>query len=168
MKHAIRMGFVAATLAVLTAAHAGAQVESIDTAAVPQRDVIAVVSRLFVAMQASDTAAARTTFLPGARVIPISENGPANGASSGLTVDQFVAFSGRNPAGTWIERIWSPHLRVSGPLAELWFEYDVYNGATPRSCGVNSVQLQRSSDGWKIFTMAFTSATTGCPARARP
>ena len=56
-------------------------------------------------------------------------------------------------------------MRISGPLADLWFEYDVYRGSTLDHCGVNSVQLQETTTGWKIVTMVFTSVTQGCAAR---
>jgi hypothetical protein len=35
-------------------------------------------------------------------------------------------------------------------------------------CGVNSVQLQETTTGWKIVTMAFTSLTQGCPPHPAP
>jgi hypothetical protein len=125
--------------------------------------VTAVVEKLFVAMRASDTAATRAAFVPSGRVIPIQ---PGAAVGAGLSVDQFVAFVGRSQS--WIERIWSPSQRVSGPLADLWFEYDVYKGATFDHCGVNAVQLQQTSDGWKIVSMAFTNVTQGCGSHPPP
>lgn len=125
--------------------------------------VTAVVEKLFVAMRASDTAATRAAFVPAGRVLPI-QAGAAVGA--GLSIDQFVAFVGRSQS--WIERIWNPSQRVSGPLADLWFEYDVYKGATFDHCGVNAVQLQQTADGWKIVSMAFTSVTQGCASHPPP
>ena len=130
--------------------------------------VAATVEKLFVAMRASDTGATRSAFLPAGRVIPIQAGAPGNSASAGLSVDQFVAFVGRNAKGSWVERIWNPSQHVSGPLADLWFEYDVYKGATFDHCGVNAVQLQQTSDGWKIASMAFTSVTQGCASHPPP
>jgi hypothetical protein len=127
-----------------------------------------VVEKLFVAMRASDTSATRSAFVSTARVIPVNAGAPANPSSPGLSLDQFVAFVGHNAPGVWIERIFSPAKRVSGPLADLWFEYDVYRGASFDHCGSNSVQMQRTAEGWKIFTMAFTSAAQGCPSRPAP
>jgi len=126
--------------------------------------VISVVERLFVAMRASDTAATRAAFIPAGRVLPI-QSGVSTG---GLSVDQFVAFVGRNGQGSWIERLWNPSQRVNGALADLWFEYDVYKGATFDHCGANAVQLQQTGDGWKIVSMAFSSATQGCPTHPPP
>lgn len=130
--------------------------------------VTSVVEKLFVAMRASDTAATRSAFMPTGRVIPIQAGIASSSATAGLSIDQFVAFVGRLPTGTWIERIWSPSQRISGPLADLWFEYDVYKGATFDHCGVNAVQLQQTSGGWKIVSMAFTSVPQGCAPHPPP
>ena len=144
-----------------------------STAAVGQTvvgdsQVTSVVQRLFVAMRASDTAATRSAFVANGRVIPINPGGQAATLGQGLTIDQFVAFVGRNAPGVWIERLWSPAVRTTGPLADLWFEYDVYRGATFDHCGINSVQLQETITGWKIVTMAFTSVTQGCASHPPP
>jgi len=130
--------------------------------------ITAVVEQLFVAMKASDTAVTRSSFVANGRVIPVQAGGQASTLGQGLSIDQFVAFVGRNATGTWIERLWNPAVRISGPLADLWFDYDVYRGATFDHCGVNSVQLQETTTGWKIVSMAFTSVTQGCAAHPPP
>ena len=142
---------------------------AVAVAQTPASDpVAAVVEKLFVAMRASDTAATRAAFVSNARVIPVQAGAAPGSAAAGLSVDQFVAFVGRNPRGSWIERIWNPSQRVNGALADLWFEYDVYKGTTFDHCGANAVQLQQTSDGWRIVSMAFSSATQGCPPHAPP
>ena len=137
-------------------------------AVVRDSQVTAVVQRLFVAMRASDTAATRSAFVGNGRVIPIQPGGQAAALGQGLSIDQFVAFVARNAPGVWIERAWSPAVRITGPLADLWFEYDVYRGPAFDHCGINSVQLQETTTGWKIVSMAFTSVTQGCASRPPP
>ena len=153
--------FKFAMLLLLEAAVAVAQSPASDP-------VTAVVEKLFVAMRASDTAATRAAFVPTGRVVPIQPGVAAGSTNAGLSVDQFVAFVGRNPRGSWIERVWNPSQRVNGALADLWFEYDVYKGTTFDHCGANAVQLQQTSEGWKIVSMAFSSATQGCPPHSPP
>jgi hypothetical protein len=130
--------------------------------------ITAVVQQLFVAMKASDTAATRSAFVANGRVIPMQPGGQSASLGQGLSIDQFVTFVGRNAVGSWIERFWIPVVRISGPLADLWFDYDVYRGSSLDHCGVNSVQLQETTAGWKIVTMAFTSVTQGCPSHPAP
>ena len=129
---------------------------------------VAVIHQLFAAMKASDTSATRAAFVANARIINVPGGAASQSAGKGLTVDQFVAFVGKNPVGSWIERAWSPTERVSGPIADLWFDYDVYRGSTLDHCGVNAVQLQETTEGWKILTMSFTSVANACPAHAPP
>ena len=62
------------------------------------RQIDAVIARLFAAMRAADTAAVRTEFVGSARVISIQPGGSASTAGQGLTVDQFVAFAATNAA----------------------------------------------------------------------
>ena len=119
-------------------------------------------------MKASDTAATRSAFVANGRVIPTNPGGQAPSLGQGLSIDQFVAFVGRNAAGSWVERLWNPIVRISGPLADLWFDYDVYRGSALDHCGVNSVQFQETTTGWKIVTMAFTSVAQGCPPHPAP
>ena len=143
-------------------------VEASAQAGSKESQITAVVQQLFVAMKASDTAATRSAFVANGRVIPTNPGGQALSLGQGLSIDQFVAFVGRNAAGSWVERLWNPVVRISGPLADLWFDYDVYRGSALDHCGVNSVQLQETTTGWKIVTMAFTSVTQGCPAHPAP
>ena len=146
----------------LSAGTARAQTASRDS------QITAVVEHLFVAMKASDTAATRSAFVGNGRVIPVQAGAQSASVGQGLSVDQFVAFVGRNAVGSWVERFWNPVVRNSGPLADLWFDYDVYRGSSLDHCGVNSVQLRETTGGWKIVTMAFTSVTQGCPSHPAP
>lgn len=160
ISHSIRWAALAALL--LSARTTPAQTGSRDA------QITAVVQQLFIAMKASDTAATRSAFVANGRVIPMQAGGQSGSLGQGLSIDQFVTFVGRNAVGSWVERFWNPVVRMSGPLADLWFDYDVYRGSALDHCGVNSVQLQETTAGWKIVTMAFTSVTQGCPSHPAP
>lgn len=133
------------------------------------RDVLAVVQRMFDAMRARDTAAMQSTFHPSARLVGMRP-GPSGGAPivQVLPASDFVAFMGRDARGPWIERAWAPQVRVSGTLATVWAEYDFHFGSTFSHCGVDAVQLLRTSAGWKIMSIADTYVRDGCPSRPAP
>jgi len=154
--------WVAFATLLLSARTTSAQTASRDA------QITSVVQQLFVAMKASDTAATRSAFVANGRVIPVQAGAQAPSVGQGLSIDQFVAFVARNPTGSWNERFWNSVVRISGPLADLWFDYDVYRGSSLDHCGVNSVQLQETTTGWKIVTMAFTSISQGCPPHPAP
>jgi hypothetical protein len=128
----------------------------------------AVIDRLWAAMAAGDSAATRALFTPAGRVLPVPAPGAPQTPGPGLSVDQFVRFVAQNPVGSWRERMWSPSVRLNGALADVWFEYDVYRAGKFDHCGFNAVQLQSTGGGWKIMSMAFTSATVGCAPHNPP
>ncbi|MBC7895350.1 MAG: nuclear transport factor 2 family protein [Cytophagaceae bacterium] len=134
-----------------------------------EREVLSVVQRMFDAMRARDTAAMQSTFHASARLVGMRP-GPAGGAPvvQVLSASDFVARMGRDTRGTWIERGWEPQVRVSGTLATVWAEYDFHFGTTFSHCGVDAVQLLRTSAGWRIISIADTYVREGCPTRPPP
>ena len=134
-----------------------------------EREVLAVVQRMFDAMRAKDTAAMQSTFHASARLVGMRA-GPNGGAPvvQVLSATDFVARMGGDTRGKWIERGWEPQVRVSGTLATVWAEYDFHFGTTFSHCGVDAVQLLRTSDGWKIMSIADTYVREGCPHRPAP
>src|SRR5215217_717598 len=85
-----------------------------------------------------------------------------------LPWDRFGAFMVSDQRTPWIERAWSPEVRIRGTLATVWAEYDFHFGQTPSHCGVDAVQLLKTPAGWKIVSIADTYETTGCPPREPP
>ncbi|HEX9164582.1 MAG TPA: VOC family protein, partial [Gemmatimonadales bacterium] len=64
------------------------------------------------------------------------------------------------------ERIYNPEVRLDDHLATVWVEYDfLVNGAVSH-CGVDSYQLVRTADGWRILQIVDTQRRTGCESIA--
>lgn len=124
--------------------------------------VKAVVTELFDAMRAGDSAAAARLFAPGARL-----ERPVEGESGTelrvVPVDAFLgSIAGAGP-GRLDEMIWDVEVRVDGKLATAWMPYLFYLDGALHHCGVNAFRLYRTAGGWKIFGIADTSRTEGCP-----
>ena len=132
-----------------------------------ERQVLAVVDRLFAAMRTRDTAALQEVFEPGARLVGMRTRPTGEVVLQSLTWERFAAFVASDKR-EWIERAWNPEVRVRGTLATVWAEYDFHFGATPSHCGVDAVHLLRTQAGWRITGIADTYETTGCPARPAP
>jgi uncharacterized protein YchJ len=128
---------------------------SADTAA-----VIAAVQKLFDAMAAADTTAAKAVFI-------------AEGLIGGLRPDA-TEFR-LTPSSTWagsltrvsaqgklIEKMYRPEVRISDNLAEVWTYYDFHIGERFSHCGFDTAQLVRTTEDWKIATISYTARTTGC------
>jgi hypothetical protein len=63
------------------------------------------------------------------------------------------------------ERGWSPEVRVNGPLAMVWYPYDLYLDGQWSHCGVDAFTLIKHEGLWRIATMAWSAEQP--PACAR-
>jgi imidazolonepropionase-like amidohydrolase len=134
-----------------------------------EQDVLAVVQRLFDAMRTKDTAAMRQVFDSSATLIgmrPGRDGAPPR--VQRLAAAEFAAFVARDQREAWIERAWSPQVRVSGTLATIWADYDFHFGQAFSHCGVDAVQLLKTPDGWKIVSLADTFVRDGCEQHPAP
>lgn len=125
--------------------------------------VLAVVQRLWDAMSARDTAALRTLFDSGAVLTRVTNRG-GTPTIDYTPVSRFVEALGRATA-PWNETMYQPEVRIDGPLATVWTEYDFSVGTQFSHCGVDAFTLLRTRDGWKIVTIADTARREGCPKR---
>jgi hypothetical protein len=55
------------------------------------------------------------------------------------------------------ERGWSPEVRVNGPLAMVWYPYDLYLDGKWSHCGVDAFTLIKHEGRWRIATMAWSA-----------
>ena len=131
-----------------------------DSAAVRQ-----VVVDLFDGMRQRDTSKLRAQFAPEARLMSV---GMRQGAPHIQVdaLDGFITSIASAPAGLLLdERLFNTELRMDGPLATVWTEYDFYAGPNFSHCGVDAFQLAKTANGWKIVQLSDTRQRAGC-ARA--
>lgn len=132
-----------------------------------EREVLAVVERLFDGMRARDTAAMRALFHPDARMVSATmKEGVAT-----WTADSpagWLASVARPRAAVLDERISNPVVRVDGPLASVWVDYSFYLGERFLHCGVDAFHLVKGALGWQIVDLADTRRTAGCPGQPNP
>jgi len=130
--------------------------------------VLQPVTQLFDAMRQHDSAAARTAFAPGGRLVSVTDR---NGEVKMETIspDDFARAVGRGAGGPpWDERIYDPEVRIDGRLATVWVWYDFLAGDKWSHCGIDAFMLAKLVDGWKITQLADTRQTTGCKTPAAP
>jgi hypothetical protein len=161
---------VVAVTTVLTSTVAAAQAPSsaASNQAAEEMAVLATVQRMFDAMRTKDTAAFREIFEPTARLVGIRTRSNGEQVVQVLPWERFGAMMASDTRGQWMERAWSPEVRIRGTLATVWAEYDFHFGQTPSHCGVDAVQLLKTAAGWKIVSIADTYEATGCPKREPP
>jgi hypothetical protein len=61
-----------------------------------------------------------------------------------------------------LERMWSPQVRVYKGIATLWAPYDFWLNGAFSHCGIDSFELAKTSEGWKLTSGIYTVERTGC------
>jgi hypothetical protein len=122
-----------------------------------EKEVISAAQKLFDAMSAHDSAAARAALLPNVQFTSVGKDGKV----SNSTGEQFATRMGQI-AKPMLERIWEPKVLIRGRLAQLWAEYDFYFDGKFSHCGVDVFTLAKTPEGWKIASVADTRETEGC------
>jgi hypothetical protein len=123
-----------------------------------------VVARLFDGMKARDAELLKSLFHPNALM---TGTGMRNGSYS-VTMnppDGWIESISSFDGGIIDERFYNPVVQVSGPLASVWTEYDLFVNEEFRHCGVDAFHLALTDEGWKIVHVADTRVTDGCPRR---
>lgn len=125
--------------------------------------VLAVVQRLWDGMRARDTAMVRSVFDSSAMLSRVAtRNGEARVQLT--PISGFIAALGR-ATEPWNETMYTPEVRIDGPLATVWTEYDFHLGQQFSHCGVDAFQMLKTSAGWKIVALSDTARREGCPKR---
>lgn len=148
-----RLALITVSLLVLPLGSLQAQ-ESADEA-------LATVQALFDAMRAADTASMRSLFEDDARLVMTYNNQEGEPGTRVATLDDFVKNIGA-AEGVIDEQIWDVEVRVEDNLATVWNKYALYFEGQLHHCGVDSFQLARTMQGWKIIAIADTQRRQGC------
>ena len=123
-----------------------------------EKDTVAVVQKTFNAMAARDAAMLRSTMLPDAHLFSVRADGPP----AASPIEDFVTRITSSKEDL-LERFTSPPtVSIRGRMAVVWGEYEFLRAGKFTHCGVDSITLFKTPDGWKIATLTFTAEPTGC------
>ena len=135
------------------AAHAARQ-----TPAEEEDAVVAVIQRLFDAMNANDGEMAASVFHPEARLGRANDDGISFSSADGI-----VSAIGRDKEQVWEEPIWDWAVHVDGRLAQMWTKYAFYLDSEFSHCGTDAFELYKTPDaGWQVTQLVDTSRTEDC------
>jgi hypothetical protein len=127
-----------------------------------EEEVLRVVSALFDAMRAADSAAVRKLFHPELGMMASSAS---RGGVAGVVfgnMERFMDAVGGAEPGAFDERIGAPDMRIDDNLATVVTPYAFYHNGNLSHCGVNVFQIARVGDEWKIVGLADTRRRQGC------
>lgn len=126
--------------------------------------VLGLAQAVLRAINEADTVLMRQMMDPGAVLTQIVEGAGGEARQvSRITAEQFIPGIG-DPDQGFVERMWSPRVRVQGAVATVWAPYDFYVDGNLSHCGVDTFQLVRRVDGWRVAGLVYTRAQPpACP-----
>ncbi len=128
----------------------------------PEQEVKKVIESLFDGMRTKNPAQIAAVFSENASMetIAMTAEGPKVNAGS---VADFVKRIGTTPAETQLdERILDYQIKIDGPMATAWTPYEFYLNGNFSHCGVNSFQLVKFAEGWKVVYIIDTRRKEPC------
>jgi Putative lumazine-binding len=128
----------------------------------PEQEVEAVIRSLFDGMRQKNAEQVAAAFSAEGLMQTVQQK-PEGTTVGGNSVADFVKRIANNPAGTVLdERILSYQIKVDGAMASAWTPYKFYVNDTFSHCGVNSFQLVKLAEGWKIVYIIDTRRKESC------
>lgn len=124
--------------------------------------VKAVIQQLFTSMRNADSAGVVNCFSEKNILQTIIRDKDGNISAKSDLVSNFgrsIAGLQKNAAD---ERIEFETIKIDGPLASVWTPYKFYFNEKFNHCGVNSFQLLREKNGWKIHYLIDTRRKEPC------
>ncbi len=128
-----------------------------------EKEVKAVIDQLFDGMRTGDSAMVHRAFTANAGLRTTffhKETGKPVAFEESL--DEFLKVIGTPRKEVLDERTGNYVYHIDDNLAQVWMDYSFYIDDTFSHCGVNSVQLVRTEEGWKISDIADTRRKTNC------
>ncbi|MCP9750641.1 nuclear transport factor 2 family protein [Ferruginibacter sp. HRS2-29] len=150
------MKFIGIFTALIFAAGMSAKAQSAEDS------VKMVINNLFAAMKQGDGRSLQNCFADSALLQTVSRNKAGETIVRNEPVSDFVAFISRETKGNADERITFETIKIDGNLAMAWTPYQFYYKGQFSHCGVNSFQLVRMNNGWRVQYIIDTRRKAGC------
>ena len=122
----------------------------------------AVINKMFTGMKNSDTAMVKECFTETAVLQTFDKTKEGKTIITTDTPSDFAKIIATIPAGAANEQIVFKDLKIDGPMAAVWAPFKLYFNGKFYSCGVNSFQLVRLNNEWKIQYILDTRRRNNC------
>lgn len=124
--------------------------------------VKATINLLFDGMRNSDTTMIRKAFASKNTMQTIAKNKDGKFVVKTENIDNFIKSIAMPHTEKYDERIVFTKILVDANLASVWTDYKFYVGDKFSHCGVNSFQLFKDDEGWKIIYIIDTRRKDNC------
>lgn len=120
------------------------------------------IGKMFFSMKSSDAKSLRECFSDSAILQTIAKDKNGNTVIKNEQVADFIQVISTIPPNAADERITFDVVKVDANLAIAWTPYKFYLNGQFSHCGVNSFQLVRINNSWKIQYLIDTRRKQGC------
>lgn len=124
--------------------------------------VKATINMLFDGMRNADTTMLRNAFAAKNTLETIAKTKDGKFAVRTESLANFIKSIGTPHPEKYDERIVFTKILIDANLASVWTDYKFYVGDKFSHCGVNSFQLFKGDDGWKIIYLIDTRRKDNC------
>lgn len=121
-----------------------------------------VINKLFEGMKYANAEMIRNSFADSAILQTIVFDKTKGTMVKNENVSEFAEFISKTVAGEADEKITFETVKIDGPLAVVWTPYLFYYKGNFSHCGVNSFQMVRINNKWKIQYLIDTRRKSGC------
>lgn len=143
------------------AAAAIAMIPATASAQKPEDAVLATVHRMFEGMRTADSGMVRSVFAAGARFSSVDPRQTPPVVRYDSVDGWIAAIATSNRA--WDEQIYDVQTRVDAGIAHVWAPYTFYLNKAVRHCGVNTIELLKIGEDWKVTQIADSRRRESCP-----
>ena len=120
------------------------------------------INKMFTGMKNGDMVLLKNSFADSVILQTITRNKEGNIVIKNENTAEFIDFISKLSPGAADERITFETIKTDGPMAIAWTPYNFYFNGKFSHCGVNSFQLVRFNDGWKIQYIIDTRRKQDC------
>jgi uncharacterized protein (TIGR02246 family) len=125
-------------------------------------EVEAVIKKMFDGMRAKDADAVAAAFSKDAVMQTVIAKPEGSEVGSNAVADFVKRIASTPPETNLDERISEYQIKVDGTMASAWTPYRFYVNGNFSHCGVNSFQLVKMAEGWKIVYIIDTRRKEPC------
>ena len=123
-----------------------------------EKEIVKPIENLFNAMKSADSLGVKNAFSNSAIMQTFSKNQEIRTDK----VEDFAKQVGASQAGDLDERFTISKILVDGNMASVWVPYRFYYKGNYSHCGVNSFQLAKLNNDWKIQYIIDTRRKENC------
>ena len=124
-----------------------------------EKEVLATVQKTFDGMASNDAARILSSMTADARLYGVRANGAAYAMPAEQWANRLASMKGKFDEHFTAK----PTVSIHGTIANVWGEYEFLRDGKFSHCGVDSFNLVKTADGWRVAAIFDTEETSGCP-----